>query len=243
MNENNEKIQTDGIAVENKFVKWLDNFWYHYKWHTIFTAFFVFVFGVCFVQCATTERSDAIVIYAGGYTLSAGEAEEIGKLMTTMMPKNEDGTSNIAAVNHFSIYTEEELKSKYTDPETGEYSSSGYWSAKAVNDDHIKGYSNFVMTGESAVWLVSPYVYDELVQENRLMPLADIGVQSEFAENEYAIRLGDTDFYQYYEIMQLLPEDTLLVFARQSFAGATADEDTYALHKQLFTNLVNFSAK
>lgn len=262
MDEQNEKLEAGDIVVQNKFTRWFENFWYHYKWHTIFISFFVFVFAVCFVQCATTERSDAIVVYAGGYTLSASEAEEIAKAMTGVMPANEDGSGNSTGLNPFSIYTEKELTAmyRYTDEDTGEekMDSYAYSSAKAVNQDHISSFSDFLMTGTSSVWLVSEAVYDtaeedlareiepdglSLIQKERLVPLAELGVSADLAYDAYAVRLADTAFYQYYEVMQLLPEDTLLVFSRSMVVGAVADEEIYEMHRQLFLGIVNFQPK
>ena len=240
MNESNDKIEGGEIVVQNKFLNWLDNFWYHYKWHVILISFFVLVFGISFAQCATADHSDVIVTYAGGYTLSASESEEIGKLFSSVLQKSEKGNTDTVGLNPFSVYTEDELRTSYTDPETGEFSSSGYWSAKSINDEHIKGFTNFVLTGESAVWLVSSYVYDELVQEDRLMALEELDVDMAHAENAYAIRLADTDFYQHYELMKLFPEDTLLVLSKSSFSGATSDEEAYELHKKLFRLIVNY---
>ena len=240
MNERDEKIEGGEIVVQNKFLNWLDNFWYHYKWHTIIISFFVFVFGFCFVQCATAEHSDVIVTYAGGYTLTASESEEVAKLFSSVLQKSENGNTDTVGLNPFSVYTEKELRTSYTDPETGEFSSSAYWSAKAVNDEHIKGFSNFILTGESAVILVSSYVYEERLQKDRLMTLAELGIDSEYAENEYAIRLSATDFYAHYDLMKLFPEDTLLVLTKPSFSGATAEEETYELHQRLFCLIANY---
>jgi len=48
LKDQNEKIEAGEIVVENRFLRWLDNFWYHYKWHTIIISFFVIMalFGV-----------------------------------------------------------------------------------------------------------------------------------------------------------------------------------------------------
>lgn len=241
MNEHHDKIDADKIVVQSKFLKWLDNFWYHHKWHTIFVAFFAIVFGICFVQCATVERSEIMVTYAGNYTLSVSESEEIANLFTSLLPTDKNNVhSTTAGINHFSVYTDDELKLKNTDPETGEYTNTGYWASKSTNDDHIKGFSSYVMTGDSCIWLVSPYVYEELVQEERLMSLESLGVHSEAAADAYAIRLGDTAFYQYYELLQKLPADTLLVMAKRTVVGNTSKDDVYHLNKQLFLDILNF---
>ncbi len=261
MSENNEKLEAGEIIVKNRFLNWLDNFWYHYKWHTIAIGFFVAVFGICFAQCATTARSDVIVTYAGGCTLSARESEEIGKLITDLLPLGEDGAGDSAGLNPFPIYTESVLGEMYTytDEETGELKKDtyAYTTAKKTNQDRISSFSDFLMTGTSSVWLIGQDVYDteaedlargetpdglSLVVHDRLVPLAELGVDTTNSYDEYAIRLGDTDFYRHYEIMQLLPEDTLLVFSRAMVVGEVADEEVYARHRALFLAIINFKA-
>ena len=61
-----EKQYTEGISVkDNKFLAWLDNYWYHYKWTTIVVAFAVVIFSVCIIQACSNKRADVLVTYAG----------------------------------------------------------------------------------------------------------------------------------------------------------------------------------
>ncbi len=43
----------------------LDNFWYHYKWHTLITLFFVLFIGICTWQMCSKQSYDVYVMYAG----------------------------------------------------------------------------------------------------------------------------------------------------------------------------------
>ena len=36
--------------------KWLENYWYHYKWATIISAFFITVAVICIVQIASKKN-------------------------------------------------------------------------------------------------------------------------------------------------------------------------------------------
>ena len=58
------------LSFPKKAIKWLDNFWYHYKWHTIAAIFALFVIIVCTVQCATNTKYDIQVLYAGDHVFS-----------------------------------------------------------------------------------------------------------------------------------------------------------------------------
>lgn len=243
MKEHNEKMETGGIVVQNKFLKWLDNLWYHYKWHMIIIAFFVAVFGVCFVQCANNERPDVVVTFAGGATLNATDADEINKLFNSLVDGGNDKKEVQASLNHFAIYSEEELIANYTDPDDPDKGISEiYPYAKQVNANNINSFNQFAMTGESAIWLVSEYVYEEYVKKDRLVPIKDMGCDLTHAADEYAIRLADTDFYKDHEIMQKLPADTLIVFSQKMLTGAISDKETYQLHKEIFRAIVGYTS-
>ena len=101
-----------------------------------------------------------------------------------------------------------------------------------------------MMTGECSIWLVNTSVYEaQHMTEKLAVPLADtFGTTPEGAYDEYAIRLGDTAFYQYYEALQVLPADTLIVLTRPYFMGASSNEQTYAQFKALYRAIVEFEA-
>ena len=76
----------------SKLSEKLDNFWYHYKWHTIVTLFFVVVFGICIGQMASKDKVDAYIMYAGPSAFFASEIEEMQSAFETVMPDlNGDG--------------------------------------------------------------------------------------------------------------------------------------------------------
>ena len=59
-------METTGteLSFGKKALKWLDNFWYHYKWPTIIAAFFIAVFAICIAQAVTRSEYDMYVRYA-----------------------------------------------------------------------------------------------------------------------------------------------------------------------------------
>ena len=60
-----EKYKGQEVQIQSKFLKLLDNYWYHYKWHTILIGFFAMVLIVCFVQCSSVEDHDVVVCFSG----------------------------------------------------------------------------------------------------------------------------------------------------------------------------------
>ena len=74
-----EKYDLDGesgIKIEKgRFGVWLENFWYHYKWHSIVTLFIILVVTICTVQMCKKEEYDVHFIYAGSEQIRGVKAE------------------------------------------------------------------------------------------------------------------------------------------------------------------------
>ena len=246
MNNRDEKITGGDIVLpQSKIGKFFDNLWYHYKWHIIIIGFFVTVFVICFVQCATTVRPDIMLTYAGPYQLKGEEKIEIDKLLTSLMKADTEEDSKTVATNPYAIYSEEELRALYYEDGMSEEqtraANTAFASAKKNNMDAMSNLSNFLMTGESAVLFVSEWLYtDKMVKEpERMMPLKDVlGIVPESAFDGYVIRLSETDLYREYAVLQVLPEDTLIILMQPTFAGKISDEATFAFHKELFCKIV-----
>ena len=94
------------IVIQNRFLKWLDNFWYHYKWTVIVVAFFLFVGIVCLVQCSGRESADLTVTYAGGFVFNEEERaalsnalESAGTVTSALIPWNTCGVFILGTLN------------------------------------------------------------------------------------------------------------------------------------------------
>lgn len=60
-----EKYEGGEIRIQSPFMKRIENFWYHYKWHSLIALFLVVTITVCTVQLFTREKYDLHVLYAG----------------------------------------------------------------------------------------------------------------------------------------------------------------------------------
>ena len=241
MKQREDKITTGEVVIENKFLRWLDNYWYHYKWPTLVVAFFLFVGIVCFAQCSAREQGDVTVTFAGGYTVTAEEHAKILDVFNAIAPQKADGKGQVSVLlSAYSIYTEEELKKAYTDEE-GDLDVYSYNNAKQVSKDHLNTFGTYVMTGESAVWLVSEYVYEVQNLKKIAVPLSELyETLPASAYDGYAIRLADTALYQYYDVLKILPEDTLIVMPHSMVWGESSDGDAYAEFLNMYRAIVEF---
>ncbi|MBE6589223.1 MAG: hypothetical protein E7643_03510 [Ruminococcaceae bacterium] len=252
----NDKEAAGEIAVRNKFVAWLDNFWYHYKWYVIVIAFFVLVFTVCFVQCVQKEDVDVPVVFAGAYAAASEEdyrwteekRNEIEEILEGLLEKSGVPGQSVGFLT-YDVFTEEELRDKATEKptnenETGEFSNSYYNTLKQNNLSEINSLTSYMGTGECSIYFVSEYVYTEKGMKNEMMPLSRVfGEEIPVgAYDECAVRLGDTELYQYYDAIRMMPADTLIVLRPAWVMGASSDAETYADYTALYRAIVEFKA-
>ncbi len=242
-NQREEKKDAGEVAVKGGFLTWIENVWYHYKWPILVVTFFVVLGLICFAQCGTREAADMTVAYAGGYTLTGGERESVADALEAAMKiKQSTERSPTVMVATFSVFTDEAMRELSKDSE-GNISVSSYSSMKNVSNENFKTFSTYVMTGESAVWLVSEYVYSQMNLNEIAVPLTELfGELPKSAHNEYAIRLSDTELYRYYDALKVLPKDTLILMPRSYVWGESANEESYAEFEQLFRAIVEFKA-
>lgn len=242
--EREEKLAGEDIVIRNPIFLWFENLWYHHKWTIILVAFFLFVAIVCFVQCATTPNKDIHITFGGSHTMTSEELASVERVFGDLSKATFEENSPTVGIVSYPFYTEEELRALYTDPETGDFNGSAFNMAKGENTNRLDELSNYMMTGECSIWLVNTSVYEAQHMSERLaVPLVEsFGTTPTGAYDEYAIRLGDTAIYQYYEALQVLPADTLIVFTKSYFMGASSNAETYAKFQSLYRAIVEFQA-
>ena len=215
--EDNKSSYSEVSLKDNKVFKWLDNYWYHYKWHTIITLFFVIIAIVCIVQMVKKTEPDAIITYAGGYAFEVDDTKNLQEFFKTKISSdlNNDGKIFFSVQNYYLPY--------------------------GVSNDsqNSKNFSNLMLTGQSAVLFVSEAVYNSLKENDRLVPLDNsvVSLPKNLPENDgYSFCLGDLPIYQNNEELQILPGDTRVCLARKVIN--VKDED-YSLMKSTFRAIVS----
>ena len=236
---NRDKEKTEGISVEDsKFLKWLDNYWYHYKWMTIGIAFALIVFLICTLQICSRENEDITLLYAGPCLMSSDERQNVNSAFNAILPKDYDGSGEKkVTITSYLIYSREQIKE--ITAETDEYGVHGIVDTN-YNSNQYNTYSNYLLTGESSVLLLDPWLYEALRDngENVLMNLSEAFENiPEACVDGYGIRLGDTDIYNEYAVLKALPEDTVICLMRPLISGRSAKEANYIIEKEMFAAL------
>ena len=213
-----QKQYTEGISVkESRFLRWLDNFWYHYKWVTIIVAFFTVVACVCIIQACTNDPTDILVTYAGPAYLEADEKTNIEKILTKNLPEKFASDENAkAGLSSYYILSKEQIEEaeKQTEVDEDGKSYQVYIDTRFISEE-MDSFESQLMTGSGSVLLLDMSIYNSLVGEKgrseRLVSLTEIlGETPKGAVGNYGIRLGDTEIYHNNPQLWCLPADTVV---------------------------------
>jgi hypothetical protein len=117
MEEKNEKYEGD-VKLKSPILEKLDNFWYHYKWHTAVAIFVIIVAIILTVQTCSRVEADAYILYAGPHTISRvaanGNISEYENAVSSFKKistdYNDDGINTVSLVDLFVVNSEESEK-------------------------------------------------------------------------------------------------------------------------------------
>lgn len=241
--EENNKMPDTQIAVKSQFWKWLDNYWYHYKWHTIIIGVVVAILAVCLWQTGSTPKHDTVIVYAGPMSLTTNETLQLQEVLSGILPSDRDGNDEkSASMSMYHIYSEDQIKEaeKLTDS-TGKILNP---IDRSRNASQFESYNTYCQTGESPVCMIDPYLYEKIPEEY-LYPLSEIFGDNipEGAIDGYGIRLGDTALYRSFGIVRQLPADTIICLRSPlGGLGQKIDDVKYQYEMSVFRALVSYGA-
>lgn len=226
------------------FIKWLDNFWYHYKWPTIIITFFVAVFGICISQMVTRNNYDAYILYSGGHFFTAEEEKAVMNSLEYVMEDYDGNGEKSLCMTKFIVLSEEELDAARAAAEAeGEVLAYNY----QTRTEALKQFEMEVMTGQSYLCFLSEAMYGRAADAERFVALSAVaGGEVQGAYDEYAVRLADTEFGKYFSAaLSPLGEDTLVCLRRISVTDAASEKATeeYENYKDMFSALLAFEVK
>ncbi len=242
-----EEKQTVGeIKVSSPFFKKLENYWYHYKWHSIIALFLVVVILICSLQMCKKDDYDYEVLYAGPYNLN--NKQTILDIEAAFADLGFDRTGDgKKTVNLVSYWVDENISpdsEQYKDMTSSDISYSMNHSLK-----NQEMYLDEVQAGNLTVFLVSPHLFHMVNQENGFVAVTDILPEiADWGDDIYArdkngkstpygVQLSKTAFGQRAGISSL-PENTILCIRKPSptnaFFGADRAEKNYNDATELF---------
>jgi hypothetical protein len=237
-----DKLQPGDLTEHSPFLRWLDNFWFYNKWKILIGGFFLVVFIIGFVQVLSQDKYDTTVAVACAYRMDTEEREKFSELLAKFCPEDYDGNGEKAVnLRWYEVYSEDEYKEAAS--EAAAESAASVINSQ-YNSEEYQNFNAYILTGDSSVVMVSPYLYSILVSGGRLMSVSEVYGDSEFptgvTEDGYGIYLSQTDFYQYNQAAQPLPDTTILCLLRATISGEAAHEDTYSHSVAMFRALADY---
>lgn len=223
-----------------KVYRWLDNFWYHHKWKTIFITFFAVVVLVCTLQmCNREEEGDISVLMVGPTSFmdeNAGLAD-LQKLLALELPADydENGEKEVDTV-YYTVYSEAYIKA---------FAEQGVSINTAANSSTYQQAVTYMQTGECSVLFLDPWVAEQvkgaLVDVEGLLghtPEGAVTAERDGQSVVIGVRLGDTALYRENAAMQVLPEETVICLAAPVMGAKSDDEESFNRAKEYYKSLI-----
>ncbi len=233
----NEKLQSDGMSFKDLGKK-LDNFWYHYKIQTIIALVLIVTLVICTVQLITRERHDYCILYAGPAVLAVQDVTYMKDAFEDVGADFDGNGEVVVTFDDIVILSPEEQEAASADgavfnPQFAQQSMTEYYQQ--------------IFGGDSVVCLLSPYMYEIVHEADGFLPLAEVlDSVPDAAYDECAVVLANTDFGQYFNGINDLPEDTLICVRRLStmakFKGEKKTREAHEASLELFRQVVAFEA-
>lgn len=212
-------------------LKWFDNFWYHHKWATIITVFFLVVAIICCVQIFTRTNYDAFVMFVGsGGTITKTQYNDMVSSLSDFA-EDIDGNGKIEV-----CFSRETFISDQSDDMSG------------VLNSNITSTMQTLLYQDYFILLLDPTLYEMYKDSGMFVTTAsyDIEVPDNARYDEYAIRLGECDAYYSMPGFSSMPSNTLIVLKAVPYLTSSSKteemKDLQAYHAQIIKNFVAFTA-
>ncbi len=250
-----EKQNAGDIKVSSPFLKKLDNYWYHYKWHTVIALFLAAVILICSLQMCAKDDYDFEVMYAGPHSLN--NHQTILDIEAAFAELGDDRTGDgKVTVNLVSYWVDERLspdREEYKDMTAADIS---YSMNQSLNNQEL--YLDEVQAGNLVICLVSPHLFHLVDDEAGFMRVTDVFPDIAAYEedvfvydadgkiNRFGVVLSKTAFGQRAGLASL-PDDTILCVRKASpmnaFFGADKAEKNHTYAVEIFRRAVALGKK
>ncbi len=222
---NEDKIEGAKIEVKSPVLRWLDNFFYHYKWHTVIALVLTVAIVLCSVQMCTKTTYDSYVLYAGATNLRGpakdGDVSDYQKVVSALKQYsddfNGDGEHNL---NFVDLYLPSEEDMRNTDNDA--------IFARVSQDSET--FRHYMYYGSYQLCLLSEHLYLEWTKDREKTPLAEIapyipeGSTLKVAEGGFGVYLSSSPLYEKAGF-NLLSDDTVICIRIMSMMSDTFDRD------------------
>ncbi len=251
-----KRLRMLGISTEEqppaepiKKAGFFENFWYHYKWHSIVALFLVFVIAVGVGQMATKTTPDIYIMYAGPHYYENTTAL-MGAFKATMPKDYNDDGEKIVNILQTVNFTEEQiqLKKEEADRLADEAEDNAQYEFSfdySFNAQEYEKFRNEILIGESVICILDPSLYEEVKGDDLLLTLEEaLGYTPDSAYDEFAIKFKELAFAKKYKVFDSLPDDSLLIIRRVTAMSSVKGQKAKQRHEDhvdYFKAMVEFN--
>lgn len=237
----------NGPKIKTSFLAWLDNFWYHYKWHSLASLFAIIVVITVTLQMCSKPSYDIHVMYAGAHsfdrTSSNGDVPSYNSTVYAFNKAcddfNGDGKITVDLLDLF-VMTSDEIQD-FVQNNDGETVNENLFL-----EDRETLHSNLIYSEYFVCFLSEALFFEyEAAHEGELFAEISQYTSEKFQDSyEYAsangIYLRSLDFYSIPEIARL-PDDTVVCIRKfseiSSLFGKQNNEKQYE-NSQIFLSSI-----
>ncbi len=205
-----------------RFKKWADNYWYHYKWPTLIALVFILTFAIGFGQIVAEKNDyDVYALYAGHSYLEKIPHDEIVGILKEnaekVAKKKNDSDEKDVNLQMLIYLTDDQIAALKEETEAaGEPFSFDY----VENNNIFKTYMKQLVSGENVIMFLSPMMYETAVENDALYKIRDILGRDipGMTDSGTGIVLKDSGLCEKYPVFSSLPEDSVICFRKVTHA-------------------------
>ena len=213
----------------DQFKKWLENYWYHYKWVTIITVFFGIALIICMVQCSSKDEYDMYALYAGPCYIGEKESSDLRDAINDHMEADKQNV----CINSF-VYVSESKKE--------EYKQNDAYVNEGISMQQTSDFFDYLYSASFNMLILDGELYSLIQKEEILTPLSEISeIGAEKSTDGYCVRLYDTSLPQKYTLFSKMPEDTVICYRKRILlqkAASKNNTEAYEYQKSIFKKMI-----
>lgn len=206
--------------------KWLENYWYHYKWHTIIGGAVIILVAVLIAQLAAKVNYDALFMYVGDDYISAVQHSEIVKTLEDICP---DTTENGKTEINFS-------RTAYV----GKTASASDAQINAAGEDFL----STMLHQPYYIYFIRKDAYERC--KDAFVPLSDIFGENipESAYDDKGILFSKTAFHDTNAAFSCFSDDVVIALKEKPYVFSIfggqrkAEAKSFSAHLEIFKSIV-----
>lgn len=243
--DNEELPAGTKASADSPLRTWAENFFYHYKWHTIAAAIALFAIIICTAQTCSRVKYDFHVMYAGSEVISTSRTESdvsehermLRAVKSFVGDRNNDGVCN---VNLLTLYlpSSEEIK---------ELNASGAYVNEQTIKENEETLNQYMFYGDYYICILSERLFLKWGADANDTPFENVDAflprDAKIADGEgdegYRVLAGSAVYLSSTPLGDLpafseLGDDTVIAIRKNT----SKDTEAYEYAKEAFTRML-----